>query len=118
MEKILNEIMDYCSNIEALAVVDEEGLVISQLTRESSNLDVEEIASLIMTPALRLKEAVSDVSSDERLEEINIFLTNTIVYVYSLALDTYLVAVVKRTPLYGKARFAIRRKLPELRQTL
>ena len=118
MEDILKKIANESDDIQALAIVDEEGLIISQYSKPNVKFDVEEMASLIITPSMRLAEALSDVSSEEILEEMVVFLTNTVVILYKLAYETYLVAALKKTPLYGKVRFIVKKNLVTLKETL
>ncbi len=118
MEEILRKVAEESEEILALAIVDEEGLIISKHAKSNISFDIEEMASLIITPAMRLSEAFSDVNREEQLEEMITFLTNNVVALYKLAYGTYLVAALKNTPLYGKVRFTIKKNLVTLKETL
>ncbi|WP_022847729.1 hypothetical protein [Desulfurobacterium sp. TC5-1] len=118
MKETLKKLAEESKDIKALAIVDEEGLIIAEYSKPNLNFDIEEMASLIITPALRLSEAFTDVDKEEKLEEMVVFLSHTIVILYKLAYETYLVAALEKTPLYGKVRFIVKKNLVTLRETL
>ncbi len=119
MEEKLKQIAEMLPQIESVAIVDEEGFIISSYEKSGVKLDTEEIAVHLVNPLNRLLEMVEDLSGEsDTLEEMVLFTRNHIFLVYKLVNDTYLVIVAKKDPLYGKVRFKVRSKLPEIKSSL
>jgi len=119
MEEVLKEIVENNPEVEAVFIVDEEGIVISSYTRKELAIDPEEIAVQITHPLNRLIEMVKEISEEkEELEELLMFTTAHILFSYKLINDTYLVVLAKKDALYGKVRFKIRYKLPQIIEVL
>ncbi len=119
MVERLKKIASECEYIKANAIVDEQGLVISKYEKPDVKCDVEELASSVINPVLRLSEIASDsMDENESLEEVVFFTTSYVVVVNKLAYETFLVTIIEKTPIYGKARFKLRAKLPEIKSSL
>ena len=119
MVEKLKKLTSECEFIEASAIVDEQGLIISKYEKPEAKYDIEEIASSIVNPVLRMSEIISDISGEsENLDELVIFTTDHVIIINKLAYETYLVALVKKTPIYNKARFKLRVKIPEIKLSL
>ncbi len=119
MVEKLKKLASDCEFIKASAIVDEQGLVISKYEKPEAKHDIEELASSIVNPILRMSETVSDISNEaENLEEVVMFTTNHVIVVNKLAYETYLVTLIEKTPVYNRARFKLRSKIHEIKSSL
>ncbi len=119
MEELLKTIADENPEIIALSVVDEEGIIVYSYIKENKDIDSEEITVQLVSPLNRLIEIVQDVSDEkEDLEELIMFTSNYVLFTYKLINETYLVVLAKKDALYGRVRFRVRSKLPEIVEAL
>ena len=119
MEELLKSIADANPEVVALSVIDEEGIIIYNYVKDGDSIDSEEIAVQLVHPLNRLIELIQDVSDEkEDLEELIMFTTNHILFSYKLINETYLIVLAKKDALYGKVRFRVRSKLPEIVEAL
>ncbi len=119
MVEKLKKLTSECEFIKASAIVDEQGLVISKYEKPEAKYDIEEIASSIVNPVLRMSEIISDISNEaENLDEIVMFTTNHVIVINKLAYETYLVTLIEKTPVYNRARFKLRAKIHEIKSSL
>ena len=113
-EEVLRSLVDEVPEVESALVIDEDGIVVYRYDGDTS-LDSEELATQLINPVNSCDETLQDLSSEEdSLEETVVFSKYRVIFVYKLVNDTFLVVVAKRTPLYGRTRFKLRSKLPEL----
>jgi len=118
MESLLKELVESNPELESLLVVDEEGIVVYRYDKNPS-VDAEEVAAHLVNPLNTMSEFFRDISGEEDdLEELIIFTGRYQFIVYKLVNETYLVAVARRGPLYGRLRFKLRANLPKLIKTL
>jgi predicted regulator of Ras-like GTPase activity (Roadblock/LC7/MglB family) len=118
MENLLRELVESNPELESVLVVDEEGIIVYRYDRDSS-VDSEEVATHLVNPLNTISELFRDISDGEDdFEELLIFTRKFQVLVYKLISETYLVAVARRSPLYGRLRFKLRAKLPKLIKNL
>ncbi|WP_456435597.1 hypothetical protein [Thermovibrio ammonificans] len=115
MEELLKQLLSENTELQALLVVDEEGIVVYKESREGLPFDPEEAAVELITPSTRIDEFLHDSLEEEKgLEEFIVFSRRYLFLVYKLVNETFLVAVSSRTPLYGRLRFRLRSKLKEV----
>jgi len=118
MEDLLKEIAEKNPEVEALLVVDEEGIIVYRYDRNPS-VDPEEVATHLVNPLNTISEFLRDISKEEDdLEELLVFSGRYQLLAYKLVNETYLVAVARRSPLYGRLRFRIKSQIPKLIKTL
>jgi predicted regulator of Ras-like GTPase activity (Roadblock/LC7/MglB family) len=119
MQEKLKELAESVPEVESIAIVDEEGLIVYRYDKAKATLDMEEVAVHVVTPVTRLIELMKDISGEkDSLEELVFFTTRYVVLVYRLVSDTYLVVVARRNPYYGRVRFKVRSKLWEINSVL
>jgi predicted regulator of Ras-like GTPase activity (Roadblock/LC7/MglB family) len=118
METLLRELVESNPELESLLIVDEEGIVVYKYERGPS-VDSEEVAAHLVNPLNTISEFFRDISDEkDDLEELLIFTGRYQVVIYKLVNETYLVAVARRSPLYGRLRFKLRASLPKLIKNL
>jgi len=119
MEELLKNIAESNPGIVAISIVDEEGIIIYNYVKNGSNIDPEELSVQLVHPLNRLIELIQDVSGEkEDLEELIMFTTKHVLLSYKLVNETYLVVLARKDALYGKVRFKVRSKLPEIIEAL
>jgi len=119
MEDLLRELAEKNPELESILVVDEEGIIVYRYDKEDTTVDPEEIATQLVNPLNAISESIRDLSGEEDdLEELVLFTKKHQIFVYKLVNETYLVAIAKRDPLYGRLRFRLKSQLPEFIKTL
>jgi predicted regulator of Ras-like GTPase activity (Roadblock/LC7/MglB family) len=119
MEELLKEFLKENKELEALLVVDEEGIVVYKEVKDELPFDPEEVAVELVNPSNRINELVEDSLGEQGgLEEILVFTKRRLFLVFKLVNETFLVAVARRTPLYGRLRFKLRSRLPQIIKSL
>jgi len=116
-DEILKELFSDIPEIESVVVIDEDGIVVHEYSKEGTSVDPEDIATQLVNPVRSIEEALSD-SAGEECEEFIVFSRGLVIFVYKLVNETYLVAVARRSPLYGRTRFKLRSRLHKLIKAL
>jgi len=118
VDTLLQELAEKNPELESLLIVDEEGIIVYRYEKEPT-VDPEEIATQLVNPLNMISEFLRELSGEEDdMEELVLFTKRYQIFVYKLVNETYLVAIARRNPLYGKLRFKIKSQLPKLIKTL
>lgn len=118
-EEILKSLVEEIPELESALIIDEDGIVVYRYDGQDASLDSEELATQLVNPVKSCDETLQDLTGEsESLEETVIFSKNYAIFVYKLVNDTFLIAVARKTPLYGRTRFKLRSRIPKLIKAL
>ncbi len=118
-EEILKSLVEEIPEVESALIIDEDGIVVYRYDSKETSVDSEELSTQLVNPIKTCDETILELTGEkDSLEETIIFSKNYAIFVYNLVNDTFLVAIAKRTPLYGRTRFKIRSRLPKLIKAL
>ena len=118
-ENILKQLIEEIPELESALIIDEDGIVVYRYDSEDASVDAEDLSTQLVNPIRTCDETIRDLTGEkDSLEETIIFSRHYAIFIYKLVNDTFLVAIAKRTPLYGKTRFKIRSRLPKLIKAL
>ena len=118
-EEILKTLVEEIPEVESALIIDEDGIVVYRYDSSDSSIDSEELATQLVNPIKSCDETFQDLTEGkEVLEETVIFSKNYAVFIYNLVNETYLIAIARRTPLYGRTRFKLRSRIPTLIKAL
>jgi len=118
-EEILKSLVEEVPELESALVIDEDGIVVYRYDGSDLSIDSEELATQLVNPVKSCDETFQDLTQEtESLEETIIFSKNYAIFVYKLVNDTFLIAIARKTPLYGRTRFKLRSRIPKLIKAL
>jgi len=116
---LLEELVATMPEIEAVFIIDEDGIIVHRHIRSNAEIDPEEIATQFVNPVRTIEETVVDTTNEtDSVEELVIFTKKFAVFIYKLIRDTYLMAITRKNPLYGRTRFKLRTHIPSLIKSL
>ncbi|SMO72938.1 Predicted regulator of Ras-like GTPase activity, Roadblock/LC7/MglB family [Balnearium lithotrophicum] len=118
-EEIVKKLVDEVPEVESAVIIDEDGIIVHKYSKDEITVDPEDIATQLVNPVKSIERSIQDATEEKEIsEEIIIFSKNLVIFVYKLVNDTYLIVIAKNNPLYGRTRFRLRTKIPQIIKSL
>jgi len=118
-EEIVKKLVDEVPEVESAVVIDEDGIIVHKYSKDEITVDPEDIATQLVNPVKSIETSIHDATGERDIsEELIIFSKDLVIFVYRLVNDTYLVVIAKNNPLYGRTRFRLRTKIPQIIKSL